>query len=111
MEFDRKIDWQINNNVKIELVKRWINVQKLRITSAKGNVEIKGDLEFTGKFASDMDGAAVQSFLKSLDLVLKGLPNLRSVKWQLTGWQKVGARWVPDMQQQRQQEKEKGENK
>lgn len=111
MEFDRKIDWQINNNVKIELVKRWVNVQKLRITSAKGYVEIKGDLEFTGKFATDLDRAAVQNFLKTLDMVLRGLPNLRGVKWQLSGWQRVGTRWVENAVQQRQQERAKEKNK
>jgi hypothetical protein len=105
MEYDKKIDWQINNNVKTELVKRWVNTQKLRITSTKGNVEIRGDLEFTGKYAGEMDNASTQSFLKTLDLALKGLPNLRSVKWQVTGWQRVGARWVPNEIEQKRAEK------
>lgn len=95
MEYTRKMDWQLNNNVKIELVKKWIDVQKLRITAVKGNVEIKGELVFTGKFATDMDNAATVSFLKTVDMALRGLPNLRSVKWNLSGWQKTGVRWAP----------------
>ena len=95
MEYTRKMDWQLNNNVKTELVKKWIDVQKLRITAVKGNVEIKGVLIFTGKFATDMDNAAIVSFLKTIDMALRGLPNLRSVKWNLSGWQKIGVRWAP----------------
>jgi hypothetical protein len=105
MDFDRKIDWQINNNVKIELVKRWVNVQKLRITSTKGNVEIKGELEFVGKNAGELDNAAIANFLKSLDMALKGLPNLRTVKWELTTWQRVGNRWAPSANAAREERK------
>ena len=94
-DFDRKVDWQINNNIKVELVKRWIDVQKLRIMCTKGNVEIKGELEFTGKLAAERDPTTVINFLKTLDLVLKGLPNVKSIKWDLHGWNKVGAKWVP----------------
>ncbi|MFH0947817.1 MAG: hypothetical protein V1833_02315 [Elusimicrobiota bacterium] len=93
MEYDRKIDWQINNNVKIELVKRWINVQKVRITTTRGNVEIKGDLEFTGSAAKDMEESAIMNMLKTLDMALKGLPNIRDVKWDLDSFQKTGSRW------------------
>lgn len=93
VEYDRKTDWQINNNVKIELVKRWINVQKLRITTTKGNVEIKGDLEFTGKALQDLEESAVMNMLKNLDMALKGISNLRDVKWNLDCFQKVGSRW------------------
>ena len=93
VEYSRKIDWQINNNVKIELVKRWINVQKLRITTTKGNVEVKGDLEFTGKASQDMEESAIVSMLKTLDIALKGLPNVRNIKWELDCFKKVGARW------------------
>ncbi|MBN1384847.1 MAG: hypothetical protein JW983_08205 [Elusimicrobia bacterium] len=95
MEYTRKMDWQLNNAVKTELVKRWVDTQKLRITTSKGYVEIKGELVFTGKLATDMDRAAIISFLKTLDMMLKGLPNLRGVKWKLDAWQKVGVRWEP----------------
>ncbi|MDO8734579.1 MAG: hypothetical protein Q7K21_05425 [Elusimicrobiota bacterium] len=109
MEYDRKIDWQINNNVKIELVKRWINVQKLKITTTKGNVEIKGELDFTGSAAKDLEESAVISMLKTLDMALKGIPNTRDVKWNLDRFQRVGARW--QITKSLKAEKEKEENK
>ncbi|MDD5687818.1 MAG: hypothetical protein PHE88_08315 [Elusimicrobia bacterium] len=95
VEYSRKMDWQINNNVKIELVKRWVDVQKLRICTTKGNVEIKGSLEFTGRAAQDLEAVAVMNLLKNLDLALKGISNLRDVKWDLDCWKKVGSRWQP----------------
>ena len=93
MEYNRKIDWQINNNVKIELVKRWINVQKVRIITTNGNVEIKGELEFTGNDAKDMEESAIMNMLKNLDMMLKGIPNIRDIKWNLDRFQRVGAQW------------------
>ena len=109
MEYDRKIDWQINNNVKIELVKRWINVQKLKITTTKGNVEIKGELDFTGTASKDMEAASILNMLKTVDMALKGIPNTRDVKWNLDRFQRVGARWQPTKSLKA--DKEKGENK
>lgn len=93
MEYSRKMDWQINNNVKVELVKRWIDVQKLRIASSKGIVEIRGALGFTGKNEQSMEIPAIMGVLKTLDMVLKGLPNVRDVKWHLDNWQKLGVNW------------------
>ena len=106
MEYDRRIDWQINNNIKIELVKRWINVQKLSISSMKGNVEIKGEIEFTGKLAQDRDRTAVLNFLKMTDLALKGISNVRNVKWDITGWQRVGNRWIQTVAGQKAEKKQ-----
>ncbi|OGS46120.1 MAG: hypothetical protein A2539_03260 [Elusimicrobia bacterium RIFOXYD2_FULL_34_15] len=106
VEFSRKMDWQINNNVKVELVKRWINVQKLSISSMKGNVEIKGEIEFTGKLAQDRDRTAVLNFLKMTDLALKGISNVRNVKWDITGWQRVGNRWIQTVAGQKAEKKQ-----
>ncbi|MEW6556818.1 MAG: hypothetical protein AB1349_05620 [Elusimicrobiota bacterium] len=109
VEYSRKMDWQINNNVKIELVKRWINTQKLRITTTKGNTEIKGELEFTGKAAHDMEEVAIMNMLKNLDMALKGVPNLRDIKWDLDLFKKVGSRWQPVKSLKAEKEKEKKE--
>ena len=107
MEYDRRIDWQINNNIKIELVKRWINVQKLKITTTKGNVEIRGVLEFTGTAAQDMEESAILGMLKTVDMALKGIPNTRDVKWNLDRFQRVGARWQPTKSVKSDKEKDK----
>ncbi|HAM39234.1 MAG: hypothetical protein A2474_08215 [Elusimicrobia bacterium RIFOXYC2_FULL_34_12] len=107
VDFSRKMDWQINNNVKVELVKRWINVQKLSISSIKGNVEIKGEIEFTGKLAQDKDRTAILNFLKMTDLALRGISNVRSVKWNITGWQRVGNRWIQTTEGQKKEAQQK----
>ncbi len=94
MEYSRKIDWQINNAVKTELVKRWVDTSKVRISTTKGNVELKGSLEFTGQGTSIYDSpSTVMNMLKNLELAIKSLSNVRSVKFELDSWKKTGGRW------------------
>ena len=88
MEYSKKDDWQINKHVQERLVKAWIDVSKLRIYTTKGNVEIKGVLDFTGAGQVNMDSPiAVMNLLKKLDSSLKAVPKVRQISYSLTMYQ------------------------
>jgi len=94
MDYSRKIDWQINNSVKTELVKRWIDTSKVRISTTKGNVEIRGALEFIGQGINIYDSpTTIMNMLRTLELAIKAISNVRSVKFELTSWKKTGGHW------------------
>ena len=99
-----KEDWKINNNVKIELVKRWINPAKLKINTTKGNVWIKGELEFTGKAKDEFTTPVViVNVLKQLDLVIRAIPNVKSTKYEIVGWNRKGTKWEQTFQAKKQE--------
>jgi len=88
-EYKRQDDWRLNNEVKIQLVRRWIDVSKMKISTTKGICEISGELIFTGQNA-DLELQSKIHILKDMHNALKGLPMMRDVKWNLHGWQKMG---------------------
>lgn len=92
MEYTRKIDWQINNDVKVELVKRFIDVQALRISTTKGVVDIEGELKFVGK---DVEMKDIPFYMRNVDRALRGITYLRDIRWKLIGWKKEGDVFKP----------------
>ena len=95
MEYSARIDWQINNNVKQELTKRWIDISKLRISTTKGVVEIKGAISFTGQAGGDTELSTIMNKLKNIDRAIRGINYVRDIHWKLDNWKKIGSRWVP----------------
>lgn len=94
----------INKSVLERLVRSWIDVSKLRINTTKGNVEIKGSLEFTGQAKAGIDSPVVIiNTLKKLDPSLKAIANVKTVKYDFSGWKKQGVRWIyaPSRQQEK----------
>ncbi|MCK5534973.1 hypothetical protein KAI68_07645 [bacterium] len=90
-----KDDWKINTAVKRELVKRWIDPGKLRISTVKGVVNLKGVLTFTGKGQDDAGVlTVVMGILKNLELAILAIPQVRSVHFKMEGWKKTGGRWA-----------------
>lgn len=93
-EYSRKDDWKIITHIKAELVKRWVNVDKLKINCTRGAVEIEGLLDFTGTGRSAMDSIiTIQNALKKFDTTLCAVSNVRAVKWKLLGWDRRGKLW------------------
>lgn len=92
LEYSRKIDWQINSDVKIELTKRWIDTSRLLISTTKGSVFIKGQLVFYGNKAA-IEMADKLSILKNMNSAIRGLRNVRSIRWKLDGFQLIGTQW------------------
>ncbi|HCJ66808.1 MAG TPA: hypothetical protein DHV62_05635 [Elusimicrobia bacterium] len=94
MEYTRKIDWQINHGVKTELVKRCIDVSKVCISTTKGNVEIKGQMQFTGQGVNIYDSpTTIASMLRKLELAIRAISYVRGVKFQFDSWKRMGSHW------------------
>lgn len=89
-----KDDWKINTAVKAELIKRWIDPAKLRISTVKGRVSLTGGLTFTGKGLNDAGVlVVVKGILKNLELALMNIHKVKSVQFKIEGWKKTGGRW------------------
>ncbi|MBI3292820.1 MAG: hypothetical protein HYZ73_08455 [Elusimicrobia bacterium] len=93
-EYSRRDDWQVNQQVKIELTKRGVDVSSVTISTIKGIVDIQGDLRMTSKLNQDVEPLWLAHFLKQLDLVLRGIYRVRDVRWQIEGWRRQGFRWM-----------------
>jgi len=90
--FNRQKDIEIASRVRVELVKRWVEMVKLEVSVIKAAVDIRGQLEFSGTpRLSDIDAA---QRLKVLDSVLRSVHGVRSLQWSLTNWTKEGERWA-----------------
>lgn len=93
-EYSKKDDWKIICNVKTELIKRYVDVTKLKIDCTKGSIEIQGTLEFTGQGKWAMDTIqTINNALKKYDIVIRSLSNVRNLKWKLHSWEQKGRRW------------------
>ncbi|MBD3271595.1 MAG: hypothetical protein GF384_03540 [Elusimicrobia bacterium] len=93
-EYNKRDDWKIIQTVKQELNKRWVDVGKLKIDCTRGVLQIQGELDFTGQGKSAMDSVtSIAVALRKYDAALKGLSNVRDVKWHLLGWEKHGRLW------------------
>lgn len=93
VEYNRKIDWQINGNVKVELVKRYLDTNQLKISTTKGVCDIGGKIELTGQAGKDADPTTLMLLLKKLELALRSVPFLKAVRWSIDGWQRQGTQW------------------
>jgi hypothetical protein len=90
--FNRQKDLEIASHVRVEMVKRWVEMAKVEISVIKAAVDIRGQLEFSGTpRLSDQDAA---QRLKILDMVLRSVNGVRSIHWSLNNWVKEGERWV-----------------
>ncbi|MFH1282840.1 MAG: hypothetical protein ABII27_04170 [bacterium] len=113
MEYSKKDDWRINRSITERLVRAWIDTTKLRINTTKGNVDIKGELNFTGQAKASIDSPMVIiNMLKKLDYALKAIPNVKVIQYNFAGWSKQGLRWEynPSKEQDKKDKKEEEGN-
>lgn len=108
--YSRKDDWKMNNDVKVHLVKRWIDVSRLKINTTKGFCHISGELLFTDSNAG-LGPEQIAQLLKDLNAALMGIPRMRDVQWDIKFWKKTGTKWdyTPDKKQQTEDEKKMDE--
>jgi hypothetical protein len=93
-DYTRKDDWRIITLIKVELVKRWIDVGPLKISCTRGVVDIEGPLGFSGQGRNAMDSiTTIANTLKKIDTALKSVSMVRDVRWQLAGWERTGRFW------------------
>ena len=94
-EYSKRDDWKIIVNVKQEMTRRWVDINKLKIDCTRGVVDIQGELDFTGQGKSAMDSIlSISNALKKLDTFLKSIGIVRDVKWKLLGWSRQGRVWT-----------------
>lgn len=95
VEYSARTDWKINVMARDELVKKWVDVSKLRVSTTRGVIEIAGELVFVGKAAEDVELLSLINRLRAIDRSLKMIYGVRDVKWNLSNWKKTGSRWSP----------------
>ena len=93
MGYSKQIDWKINSSVKQELVRLWIDVSKIVVSTTKGVVDISGAVNFTGAFANEKELANLVNKLKSADTIVRSIYGVRDVRWKLKNWTKTGNTW------------------
>lgn len=93
-EAGRQADFAANKSVGGYLVQHMVDTSRLRISCTKGNAHVRGDLVFKGegvnRYASPDAQAAL---LAKLERGIMALPHMRSVRMEITGWNKAGKRW------------------
>lgn len=94
VEYSPKVDFEINKLVSEELIKKYVDVSKLRISTTKCVTEIKGELVFTGSLAGETDPGVILNMMRKIDLGLKSITYLRDVRWKLENWEKKGSKWI-----------------
>jgi len=82
-------DRLINIRVDQTLVRRGIDTSKLTTSSSKGTVTIVGFLKGRSKSTEIKNS----SDMKQLDYMIRKIPNVKSVIWNLTNWRKEGTVW------------------
>ncbi|HVM59618.1 MAG TPA: hypothetical protein VMV72_02030 [Verrucomicrobiae bacterium] len=76
MEFDRKIDLDINCRVRRVLVRHWIDLGKVSLSTSDCVVSLGGSLTRLPHIAPDIDGATPASVLEEI----KNIPDVRRLQ-------------------------------
>ena len=89
-------DFKINADVRRVLTKHWINLKLLRYSCVGGIVYLRGELDLVFNAPSrrgDWNGMTAEQ-VSNLEKSLKRVTNVRSVKLQLSNWEKVDTGWL-----------------
>ncbi|HTS16696.1 MAG TPA: hypothetical protein VMP11_03910 [Verrucomicrobiae bacterium] len=79
MEFDRKVDLDINCRVRRVLVRHWIDLGKISVRTARSVVSLSGSLKRLPHIAPDIDAATPSSVLEEI----KHIPDVRRLQLSL----------------------------
>jgi len=86
MSVDDKL---INVRVDQIFVRRGVDTTKLNYSTAKGSVTIIGFLKGRSKTAEPKSNTD----MKQIDYMIRKIPNVKGVVWNLQNWRKDGATW------------------
>jgi hypothetical protein len=89
---DKKKDTQVHSNVRFQLVRRWIDTNRLDVYVEKGRVEIQGSLIFSNM--ANPSEAEFAREIRGLETSIRTVHGVRDLQWRLSNWEKVGLRWV-----------------
>ena len=85
-------DWEINVLVRAALVKRWVDIRKVHISTTRGTVHLKGTIGFKGAGTVEEH----QSFyMVQIERDIKAIRGVKGVRMDLLNWEKRRAtgRW------------------
>lgn len=89
---DRQRDREISVRVRIELVKRWVDMSRVEVYVERGQVEIRGRMAFTGVKEDDKREMPIRLF--ALEGGVRAVGGVKNVIWRLGNWKKDGAKWL-----------------
>jgi hypothetical protein len=79
MEFDRKVDLEINCRVRRVLVRHWIDLGKVSVRTSRGVVSLNGSLLRLPHVAADVDAATPAGIFEEI----KRIPDVRRLQLNL----------------------------
>jgi hypothetical protein len=87
-------DARIHSQVRSVLVRRWVDLERLRVGTTDGVVHIEGELRQCLSLAPAIgEGAPSLQFVRKLERELQRIPGVRDVVLSLVGFEKVGWEW------------------
>ena len=87
-------DARINSMVRSVLVRRWVDLDRLRIGTSDGVVYVEGELRQGLSLATAIgEGKPSVQFIRKVDRELRRISGVRDVVLSLAGFEKVGAEW------------------
>ena len=87
-------DFRINSLVRQILVRHWLEVDSVSANAINGILYMRGFLQYRPAKRAQI-GAVTADFLQKLELELKGVKELKKIRWQLDNWDRDEQGWVP----------------
>ncbi|MFH0775663.1 MAG: hypothetical protein V2A53_09295 [bacterium] len=83
-------DWEINVRVREVLVKRFVNIKHVLISTNSATVLVKGTLGFLGTSPAKEH---IPQILVRIEKDIREIKGVRDVRLSFEGWIKVGGTW------------------
>ncbi|MDI6751827.1 MAG: hypothetical protein QME07_03075 [bacterium] len=83
-------DWEINVRVREVLIKRFINIKHILISTNNATVLVRGTLGFLG---TDPDKEQIPQILVRIEKDIKEIKGVRDARLSFDGWIKVEGTW------------------
>lgn len=82
-------DFRINAQARQVLVRNWLELQTITAVSVNGVLYVKGVLHCRG------NRSVTSELLQKLDVELRGIREVKRIRWQLENWQQDDFCWRP----------------
>ena len=83
-------DWEINVRVREVMVKRFVNIKYIAISTNNATVLVRGRLGFLGV---PPDREQIPQILTRIEKDIRDIKGVRDARLSFEGWMKVGGTW------------------
>ena len=85
-------DWEINVLVRAALVRRWVDIRRIHISTTRGTVHLKGTISFRGAGTVEDQQPL---YMVQVEKDIKAIKGVKGVRMDLLNWEKSRAtgRW------------------